>query len=389
MHWIGLFFPALFHINIHATWPPLMHFNLRWLHVHLHKLYTAQRTLLMQQNPKTCWIIRLKAQYQNRIIGPFQVSSFVLRWPAITGQLYCDVLYLNRHIYILLYCLTVSHPLLSSPHLLSHFIFSSHLLSSPLTSLSPLPLVSSQSFPHLSSLLSPLFPLVASHSPSSHNPPFISCYLVYFPPFLLSKHFLPSPLLTSSSSFSFPLSHLSFPPLLFFISFSLPLSLSPFSQSSHMPSSRLVSSPLLISSHLLCSALLSFPFHSSHLVSFLSSRLIFFLCFSPILIASFLISSCTSFPPALISIILDLCLSPVSFHLSSSLHSPCLMFSPPHSLLSNIFPSLSPLHILSIFLSYSHLIYCHLILSLSSHPTLLFSHILSPPVSSPQASSLF
>lgn len=36
--------------HTHASWPSLMHFNLNWLHVHLHKLYTDMSALFSHWN---------------------------------------------------------------------------------------------------------------------------------------------------------------------------------------------------------------------------------------------------------------------------------------------------------------------------------------------------
>lgn len=139
-------------------------------------------------------------------------------WPAITGQLYFNVLYSNRHICILLYCLT----------LLSYSLTSTFFSSSS---------VSCFFFLHI------FFPLLLPpglFSPSLFSAPFLIFHLFYniiiFPCFSSFSTYL--------LYFSFPLSHLSFPPLHFSYLLSLPLTL-------------LFPNTLLSSHYLICPSLLS------------------------------------------------------------------------------------------------------------------------------------
>ncbi len=129
---------------------------------------------------------------------------------------------------------------------------SSHLLSSPLASLSPLTLVSSRllSSSFISFCPPSLFLPSPSHSPLSHNITFHLLFILSTLPLLVS--FL-KPSFSSSHliflPFSFLFCHLSFPPSTFILySYSLPLSLISISlpQSSHMPLSHLLP-PLIIS----------------------------------------------------------------------------------------------------------------------------------------------
>ncbi len=252
---------------------------------------------------KTCWIIRLKAQYQkqnNWSISGEQLRPEVARYYR-AAVLWCFVFkQTHLHLIILSHCLTSTSFFSSSS--VSCFFFSSHLLSSPLTSLSPLPLVSSQL---LSSsfisfcLLS--FPLVSSHSPSSHNTTFhllLSCLLSSS--FLLSKHFLPSPLLTSSSSLFLS----SFSPFLSSSTFLLSHFLSLYLFSPFFPNP-LTCPRLVSSSHLLFSPFLSIP-----LILFLSS---------PLLLSHFLSLLLTYSHRLLSHLILYLLSSCIDFHYFGSL----------------------------------------------------------------------